>query len=174
MPQLHVISARPVTVSVTGKVRPRKRNAADPLQQAIDKTPAGPLLDALDFGKKKRKKTAAKKRRKAKAKRTRRRNPWGFKGFRLGVSGRYSDASDAWNAQSGTPKTYTRTGKVSGRGVKAKEYFFEGFSRGVAIRSAREAARDKLKAKNRKSAKKTTKRKPVKAKSNRHKAKRKR
>ena len=80
MPQLHVISARPVTVSVTGKVRPRKRNAADPLQQAIDKTPAGPLLDALDFGKKKRKKTAAKKRRKAKAKRTRRRNPSGWVG----------------------------------------------------------------------------------------------
>ena len=168
MPQLHVISARPVTVSVTGKVRPRKRNAADPLQQAIDKTPAGPLLDALDFGKKKRKKTAAKKRRKAKAKRTRAESFRAvLKGFRLGVSGRYSDSSDAWNAQSGTPKTYTPTGKVSGRGVKAKEYFFEGFSRGVE-------ARDKLKAKNRKSAKKTPKRKPVKAKSNRHKAKRKR
>ena len=170
MPQLHVISARPVTVSVTGKVRPRKRNAADPLQQAIDKTPAGPLLDALDFGKKKRKKTAAKKRRKAKAKRNRR-NPsglgWRSKGFRVGLSGRYSESSDAWNAQSGKPATYTPTGAVSGKGVEAKEYFLEGFWRGVE-------ARDKLKAKNRKSAKKTPKRKPVKAKSNRHKAKRKR
>lgn len=63
----------------------------------------------------------------AKAKRRRNPGPWFNKGARAGRSGKYSDMYSAWKAQKGKPKTYTPSGAVSGKGVEAKEYFFEGY-----------------------------------------------
>jgi hypothetical protein len=70
------------------------------------------------------------------------RNPagvgWRAKGFRAGVSGRYSDSSDAWKAAAGKPPRQVPGGfgapAESGKYITAHEYFLEGFNRGAEAR----------------------------------------
>jgi hypothetical protein len=64
---LQVVKSVPVTVSASGKIK-RRKNPADPLEQSIMMTPAGPLLRALD-GRTKKKRKAKKKSYKAAKKR---------------------------------------------------------------------------------------------------------
>jgi hypothetical protein len=64
VPNLRVLRTQAVTITSSGKIKPRKRNPQDAVEQAVDKTPVGPLLNALDFSKK-RKPRKAKKRRAA-------------------------------------------------------------------------------------------------------------
>ena len=64
MPNLRVLRSQRVTITSSGKIKPRKRNPQDAVEQAVDKTPVGPLLNALDFSKK----------RKTKARKTKRKN----------------------------------------------------------------------------------------------------
>lgn len=73
------------------------------------------------------------------------RNPggagWRAKGFRAGVSGRYSESSDAWKAAAGKPPRQVPGlggfAAESGKYITAHEYFLEGFNRGAEAREKR-------------------------------------
>lgn len=73
------------------------------------------------------------------------RNPggagWRAKGFRAGVSGRYSESSDAWRAAPGKPPRQVPglggTLAESGKYITAHEYFLEGYNRGAEAREKR-------------------------------------
>lgn len=66
-----VVASRRVTVTSSGKIKARKNPKKDALEKSVDKTPFGPLIGALDFGKKRKK---AKKGKARKARNTRKRN----------------------------------------------------------------------------------------------------